>query len=95
MDFQHFTFFTMLVGQIEGKYSKRYNANIHCEFLSGDKFLNEFFNWYKVNESSSFLGNGEFKINAKLSDKGIKNIPIELKYFFGIDISSVDDQNNS
>ncbi|HHX2531724.1 hypothetical protein ACTHSP_00895 [Neisseria sp. P0001.S005] len=95
LDFQHFTFFTMLVGQIEGKYSKQHNANIHCKFLSGDKFLNEFFNWYKVNESSSFLGNGEFKINAKLNDKGIRNIPIELKDFFGIDISSVDDQNNS
>lgn len=95
MDFQHFTYFTMLVGQIEGKYSERHKANIHCEFLSGDKFLNKFFNWYKVNESSGFLGNGEFKINAKLSDEGIKNIPIELKNFFGINISSVDDQNNS
>ncbi len=94
MDFQHFTFFTMLVGRIEGKYSKRHNANIHCEFLSGDKFLNEFFSWYKVNESSSFLGNGEFKINAKLSEKGIKNIPIELKGFLDIDIPSVDDLDN-
>lgn len=95
MDFQHFTFFTMLVGRIESEYGKRHNPNIHCEFLSGDKFLNEFFSWYKVNESSSFLGNEKFKINVKFSKKGIENIPIELRDFLGIDMLSVDDLDNS
>lgn len=79
MDFQHFTMFAMLVGQIEGVYSSRHKAKIHCKFLSGDKSLNEFFSWYEIYKSSSSLADGEIKVNLVLSTKGIENIPEELK----------------
>lgn len=84
MDFQHFTMFAMLVGQIEGEYSQSHQAKIHCEFLSGDKYLEEFFSWFKINQSSSSLDVDKFSISVALTEKGISNIPDELKTYFGI-----------
>lgn len=84
MDFQHFTMFAMLVGQIEGKYSQPHQAKIHCEFLSGDKYLEEFFSWFKINQSSSSFDVDKFSISVALTEKGISNIPDELKNYFGI-----------
>ena len=84
MDFHHFTTFVHIRSAIEGKHSKRYNAKIHCEFLSRDKSLNEFFSWFDLNKSNSKMKNGALIANMVLNKKGLETIPREVKDILNI-----------
>ena len=84
MDFQYFNLFVYISGRMEGRYNKKYNAKNRLVFLSGDKNLNEFFSWYDVCHSESSLVNGVFKSKMKLSEKGVSNIPDELRKLLNI-----------
>lgn len=79
MDFQHFSFFALLASHFHDKYNKKYCAKLDCEFLSGDKSLTEFFSWFDVRQFGSSLSTDELRIDLRLSRKGIKSMPCELR----------------
>lgn len=84
MDFQHFSIYATLAGQMKGNYSGKQGAFIDCQFLTSDKSLNEFFTWFNYNKVNSSIDNGFINIDIAISEKGISNIPDELKDLFEI-----------
>ena len=74
MDFKYFSTFLMLASQIRPKY--------HSEFITGDKNLSKFFEYFDfINVQSGLYPDG-FWINFKLDESKFKKLPIELREIY-------------
>lgn len=91
LDLYHFTLFTYLSAYFKYsfKYEFKYYGYCHyriyfkMKFLTDDRSLKEFFSWFDLENSSTCLNlEGEFIFKCPLSQKGIKNIPDDLKLYF-------------
>lgn len=91
LDLYHFTLFTYLSAYFKYicKYEFKYYGYCHyriyfkMKFLTDDRSLKEFFSWFDLENSSTCLNlEGKFIFKCPLSQKGIKNIPDDLKLYF-------------